>query len=262
MLKTICTLGLLFFFYSFLGWVMETGYCFVKGKKFVNRGFLVGPICPIYGLGCIFIIILLSKYIEDVIALFVMSVFICSILEYFTSYILEKIFKLRWWDYSNRKYNVNGRICLTNLGAFGLLGLLMMYIINPFIVYCISRLSNTIIYGLFFFLLVLLLVDLFVSLKIINSIVDTTASVKKDSTEEITEKAREILFKRGGLYARIVESFNFQATERLLNEMKEKIRKSALGAKEKLDLEKIKRKKEVNRIKEDIDSIKKNMKKR
>ena len=261
-MRTICILGLLFFFYSFIGWSIETGYCFFRSKKFVNRGFLVGPICPIYGLGGVFIILLLSRYVEDIFVLFVMSVFICSVLEYFTSYLLEKLFKLRWWDYSNRKFNVNGRICLTNLGAFGLLGLVMMYIINPVVISFISMLSDTIIYGLFFFFFLLLIVDLCVSLKVINGIVDTAKSIKKDSTEEITKKVREILFKRGGLYARIVESFNIEATEVLLKEMSERIKKGAEEARNRLEKEKKKRKEEVNKIKDEIDSIKKNMKKR
>ena len=124
---------LLFMSYAFLGWCMEVGCKLVQFRKFINRGFLIGPYCPIYGWGAIAITILLKRYTYDVLVLFVMSVLICSILEYFTSYFMEKVFHARWWDYSSKKFNINGRICLETLIPFGLLGLVIMYITNPFL---------------------------------------------------------------------------------------------------------------------------------
>ena len=82
----------------------------IEKRKFVNRGFLIGPYCPIYGHGAILITILLQKYIDDPIALFIMGVVVCSILEYLTSYFMEKIFHARWWDYSRYKFNINDSI--------------------------------------------------------------------------------------------------------------------------------------------------------
>ena len=124
---------LLFFFYSFLGWIIETVIKSYEFKKFVNRGFLIGPYLPIYGFGGLLITLLLQKYYDDPIVLFVFNIIICSILEYYTSYIMEKIFKARWWDYSTCKYNLHGRICADTMIPFGLLGLLIMYVINPFV---------------------------------------------------------------------------------------------------------------------------------
>ena len=109
---------MLFFIYSILGWIMEVINGFIKTKKVVNRGFLIGPYCPIYGTGVILITILLKKYMEDRIITFIMSMLICGILEYFTSYFMEKFFNARWCDYSNRKMNINGRICLETLIPF------------------------------------------------------------------------------------------------------------------------------------------------
>ena len=89
---------LLFVFYSFLGWLMEVTQGYVRHKKFVNRGFLIGPYCPIYGYGAISMTLLLKGYANDPIVLFVMAIVICSILEYTTSFVMEKIFKIRWWE--------------------------------------------------------------------------------------------------------------------------------------------------------------------
>ena len=125
-------LFLLFLMYSFTGWAIEVIGKLIEKGKFVNRGFLVGPYCPIYGVGCISMILLLNRYIKDPFTLFIMSILLFSFLEYFTSYFMEKIFKIRWWDYSRRKFNINGRICLETMIPFGLGGMLIMYIVNPF----------------------------------------------------------------------------------------------------------------------------------
>ena len=124
---------LLFIIYAFLGWVIEEINEVVTTKKFVNRGFLIGPYCPIYGFGGLIITFLLTKYNNDLLILFVLSVVIFSCLEYFTSYLLEKLFDARWWDYTNRKYNLNGRICLETMIPFGLLGIFVIHYSNPFI---------------------------------------------------------------------------------------------------------------------------------
>lgn len=122
---------LLFIIYSFIGWSIEVIGVLVRDKRFVNRGFLIGPYCPIYGFGGISIVFFLTKFMNDPIALFVMAIFICSVLEYSTSFIMEKIFKTRWWDYSDKKFNINGRICLETMWAFGALACFVMYIVNP-----------------------------------------------------------------------------------------------------------------------------------
>ena len=131
MLRTIELYFLLFFTYSVLGWIMEVTKTLIDKKKFVNRGFLIGPYCPIYGYGVILLTILLKKYQSDIPATFIFSILICGTLEYFTSYFMEKIFHARWWDYSKRKFNINGRICLETLLPFGIMGCLILYIVNP-----------------------------------------------------------------------------------------------------------------------------------
>ena len=125
---------LLFLAYSFLGWLMEVIGKLIQLKRFINRGFLIGPYCPIYGCGALLITFLLKKYIDDPFTLFIMAILLCGTLEYLTSYFMEKIYHARWWDYSQRKFNINGRVCLNTIIPFGLLGMFIIYISNPFLI--------------------------------------------------------------------------------------------------------------------------------
>lgn len=224
---SIGILFLLFIIYSFLGWCMEMVVCYFATRKWVNRGFLIGPICPIYGWGCLLIILLLKRYLDDPLVLFVMSMVLCSLLEYYTSYLMEKLFKARWWDYSHKKYNINGRICLDNILAFGILGLLMMYFINPFVVKMLGFVSTKVLNIVAIIIFVIFLVDSIVSLKVISGFKKVAKSIHKDSTEEITKKVREILSKQGKLYRRLVSAFDFEASERLIKNFKERVKATA-----------------------------------
>ena len=101
----ICFYFFMFFCYSIFGWVMECICCSINEKRFVHdRGFLIGPYCPIYGYGAMYMYLFLNRYYDDLITLFVMAVVGTSLLEYLTSYFMEKIFKARWWDYSNVRF--------------------------------------------------------------------------------------------------------------------------------------------------------------
>lgn len=102
----------------------------IRMKTLANRRFLIGPYCPIYGTTSLVMILLLKKYENDIVVLFFMGIVILSIIEYITSYIMEQIFNARWWDYSYRKFNINGRFCLINSLLFGLLCILLIKIIN------------------------------------------------------------------------------------------------------------------------------------
>ena len=132
----------MFIIYSFLGWIVDTTDILITTKKLVNRGFLLGPICPIYGVGVLLMIFLLSRFIDTPLALFILAIFIFMTLEYLTSYFMEKLFNARWWDYSNQKFNLNGRICLETTIPFGLGGMLVMYVINPFITKLLDKIPH------------------------------------------------------------------------------------------------------------------------
>ena len=182
----------IFFIYSFLGWCMESFGSIInpKVKKFVNRGFLIGPYCPVYGFGVVLISFFLGKYQDDPSTVFVLSIFVCGILEYFTSWILEKIFGARWWDYSNQKYNINGRICLETLIPFGLFGMCTLCFINPFIVDKLSLIPYFIYNIVAIVLSVIFVIDGIISFCIIKSL-KNIAFKNVDNTEEISDMVKE-----------------------------------------------------------------------
>lgn len=198
---------ILFLIYSFLGWTIEVCFTYVRNHTIVNRGFLIGPCCPIYGFGCIFMIFLLDGYLKKPIILFMMAMVLCSILEYLTSYFMEKLFKARWWDYSDRKFNINGRICLETLVPFGLLGCFLMYVLNPFVSELILKLPNTVINAVAAILFILFLIDNIVSYSIITKIHISTKKIIMDNTEEITKKVREYITNYSRFGKRLMKSF-------------------------------------------------------
>ena len=198
---------LLFIIYSFIGWIMEIIFTLYKDKILFNRGFLMGPYCPIYGSGCILIILLLNRYVNDPVVLFIMSMVICSVLEYITSWLMEMLFKARWWDYSDRKFNINGRICLEALIPFGLLGCLLMYVINPFISGLLLKTSSNMLNVLSIIILIIFVIDNIVSFSIITKIHLSTRCIVMDNTEEITKKVREYVANHSKFGKRLMKSF-------------------------------------------------------
>ena len=122
---------LLFFIYSFLGWVCETVYCSIGGRRFVNRGFLNGPLCPVYGFGALIVVWAMQPFYKSVLLTFVAGVVLTSILEYITGWLLETLFHLKLWDYSERFLNINGRVCLKNSLMFGILAVVTVFYIHP-----------------------------------------------------------------------------------------------------------------------------------
>lgn len=197
MIKTICIYILFFFAYSFLGWCLEVICKLITEKRFINRGILIGPICPIYGYGVLIMTLFFRKYLNDPITLFILIIVSCSILEYFTSYFLEKVYHTRWWDYSTKKFNINGRICLETMIPFGILGLLIMNYMNPIVFNLLNILPNYLIYILSTIFLITYIIDNIISCKIIYNIqklskeIQSKQIIKKDDTERITRLVRK-----------------------------------------------------------------------
>ncbi len=124
---------LYFFIYSFIGWILETIYAFFVLGYFVKRGFLIGPICPIYGFGAILLILLLRNCKGKPLSQFLIAGFTFTVFEYVASYVLEVIFGLRWWDYSEDLLNLQGRVSLSYSIIWGALGILLIEGIHPYI---------------------------------------------------------------------------------------------------------------------------------
>lgn len=229
-MESLSTNFILFIIYSFLGWLVEVINCSIVEKKLVNRGFLISPICPIYGCGALLITLVLSNYKDDWFVVFCMAVVLCGLLEYFTSWLMEKIFHARWWDYSKNKFNINGRICLETMIPFGILGLVIIYILNPFFYNILNLIQTNIASIISIILLIILIIDMVVSFKVISKVTTTVKKVtqenKKDDTYEITAKAREIL-KSNWKGKRILDAFPDLET------IKEKVKKVASDTAEK-----------------------------
>ena len=195
MIKSFLYYFLIFFIYSVLGWLMESIYVSILQKKIVNRGFLIGPDCPIYGYGSLIIILYLEQYKSNILTVFILGVAICSILEYITSYLMEKIFKARWWDYSDRKFNLNGRVCGENAILFGLGGILIIYIIHPFIKDLLNNINNLFLTILTIIFLIIYISDTITSFNIVNKLKKNLSNIdiRKDSTQELKNLVSEII---------------------------------------------------------------------
>ena len=190
MLREIENLILVFFIYSFAGWFMESVGGILKEKRFINRGFLIGPYCPVYGYGVVAITLLLGKYKDDFVTLFIMSTLLCGSLEYLTSYIMEKLFHARWWDYHNHKFNINGRICLETMLPFGIAGSVILCILNPMIYSKLALLPDLVMNIISALLVIIFIADNIISFIIINSFKEEIYK-KQDNTEEISNKVKE-----------------------------------------------------------------------
>lgn len=181
---------MLFIIYAVLGWIMECSLGLIQKHKFVNRGFLIGPYCPIYGVGVVGVSILLSRFSNNIILLFLLSTCLCGALEYFTSYIMEKIFHARWWDYSDNKFNINGRICLETLIPFGIISVLVICYANPWIISNLYKIPTNILNYLCLSLFLIYVIDSFISFKVIIKFKNLNNEAK-DNTEEISKKVKE-----------------------------------------------------------------------
>lgn len=126
------TYALYFFLFAILGWCMETLYGFIVLGHFTKRGFLYGPLCPIYGYGALILIIFLGKYRSNSLKLFIYSAVIFSVFEYLASYVLEVLFHSYWWDYTNDFFNLNGRISIFYSFAWGIIAIIFIGHIYPF----------------------------------------------------------------------------------------------------------------------------------
>lgn len=127
----ICDVVLYFVLFAICGWICESIFCSVLERKPVNRGFLNGPVCPVYGFGGLIVIYLLGPLRENLVSLFFFGALACTLLEYATSWLLEKLFHAKWWDYSANRFNINGRVCLSFSLLFGGLSVVAVNLLYP-----------------------------------------------------------------------------------------------------------------------------------
>lgn len=202
----IATWFLVFITFSVIGWAVEVLRNIILFHKFSNRGFLIGPLCPIYGCAGVIMSLILQD-VHDVVIIFCVAMVSSGVVEYLVSYIMEKLFHVRWWDYSHRHFNIEGRVCLGNLVFFGLLGMFVISVINPILFgffNSIPEQTRTIIAGV---LLLLVILDLAISLWLIIGCRVTVGTVEPDATDEISKHIREVLMDKSKLNRRLVKAF-------------------------------------------------------
>lgn len=210
----IVKLILYFIFYSFCGWIMESILKTYLQKKLVNSGFLYGPLCPIYGFGAIIMILFLDIFKNNIFLLFLMSFFVLSIWEYIVGWLLEKIFKAKYWDYTDNKFNIKGRVCLMNSLFWGILGVLFTKFIHPFIISKIDLIPQQAIVFLTAILLFAILVDLVISIVKATNIRSKLEKLK-DLTNTLKEKLEELENKQINLESvqEVIEELKYKQTK-------------------------------------------------
>lgn len=168
---------------------MEVIFVTIQDRTLMNRGFLLGPYCPIYGLCAILMTFMFHIFQDQPIVLFCVAAFFCTFIEYLTGYILEKIFHARWWDYSKNMFNLHGRVCLLNTCLFGILGVVLVRYINPVFVELLSTIPIPFffIFGSFFLLIFIsdIILTAYALLNIKNSSYE-----QRDNTIEMSIKVR------------------------------------------------------------------------
>lgn len=161
---SISQLILMFFIYAFLGWCCEVVIATVQTKEFVNRGFLNGPYCPVYGFGVIAILYCLTPIRENALIFFFAAILIATAIEFITGYILEKNFNRKWWDYSNERFNVKGYVCLGTSIVWGFANLFVFYILQPSVDVFIGILPKNIEIAIAVFLSVVIFTDTIITI--------------------------------------------------------------------------------------------------
>lgn len=196
---TVFNLLIYFIIYSIAGWALESTYRSIREKKVINSGFLIGPFCPIYGTGAIIMLLFLERFEKNILVLFIISFFILSVWEYLVGVLLERIFKTKYWDYSDHKINIKGRVCLSNSIYWGILGVLFIRYIHPFVEKNIELINPLYLKIATTLILILFMIDTIIN--IITTINIKTALNKieelnnqiKDKIEEVKKlKSKEI----------------------------------------------------------------------
>lgn len=181
-----------FIMYSVIGWIYESIFCSIKFGKWDNRGMLIGPYCPIYGFGAVLDVLICSHF-DNWYTVFVVCMVGSAILEFSTSYVTEKVFHAVWWDYSNKSLNLQGRICLPYSIAFGCAGLIVLYILHPYVIDLTDNFPLWLTETLSLFLSALISVDCAFTVDTLVSFNEKMNEIKATVDVQIAEKYNEFL---------------------------------------------------------------------
>lgn len=192
---------------------MEVTLKYIEFHRFINRGYLIGPYCPIYGCGVVAMTVLVEEVLRgrgsfgDV---FLAGMVVCGALEYFVSWSMEKLFHARWWDYSKKPMNLHGRIWIGNIILFGLGSVIVIKFVNPILMMILNAWSNRRLVVSSVSIVCVFIVDNVISGKMMNVVkreIDATEVGVTDNTEEISGKIRELLLGKNILLRRISHAY-------------------------------------------------------
>ena len=194
---------------SVAGWLMEVACKYIEYKRFINRGFLIGPYCPVYGVGAVLVTLMLEDCADSPLVVFFLAMLVCGALEYLTGWAMEKIFHARWWDYSQRRFNLNGRVCLDTLLPFGILSMVIVYLIKPALFGLFGKMSVPALHITSAAVLAIMLADIVISIRTLLQIRSSAELTGADDTEALTAAVREELIKKGALLRRYIRAFPY-----------------------------------------------------
>lgn len=225
---------LYFFVYGFLGWCTEVGFAAFKTHHFVNRGFLNGPICPIYGVGVTAVITVLTPYKSNIIVLYILSVVLVTVLEGVTGWAMDKIFHNKWWDYSDMPLNIGGYVCLLFSIVWGFACLFIIYFIQPLVHDLLAFIPTIVGIILIIILGITLIADLYVTASTIFKFNRRLATMEKIAAEmhEISEQIGQEIFEKT-IRAMDRQEASKEKLATATDEFKEKMQDTASGLKEK-----------------------------
>lgn len=192
----------IFIIFSFLGWIWESIYCTIQSRAWANRGFLFGPICPIYGFGSIVGLVLYDLAVLNILPtlswwhIFLIGFIVSMLLEYPTSWILEKSFHARWWDYTKIPWNINGRTSVPTSIAFGLASILIMKFIMPFADNMLKFFPDSILNFFALFFISLISVDITLTISALTDFQKRVAAIDNSLQNRMTDIVSHIYNKK------------------------------------------------------------------
>ena len=235
MIFTLNEFVLLFFIYSFLGWCVEVAFVAVTSGKIENRGFLNGPVCPIYGCGMLGVLVALTPVKSNVCLLFLGGMIICSAVELFGGWILDKIFHMRWWDYSKNKFNIGGYICLAFSIMWGIAVVFAVRFVHTPIMAIVKKIPKTAQLIIITVFVVIFIIDMVVTLKNLIGIKKSLGQLDKiaEDLHSLGDQLKDVV----GNTAINAAEFAGESRDKIVEvaaEQKDKLVEVATGQKEKI----------------------------
>ncbi len=172
-----------FYFYCFFGWIFESSFVSIKSRKFVNRGFMRGPFLPIYGSGAIMMLVVSMPFQDNILLTYIAGCIGATALELVTGVLMESLFKVRYWDYSNQRFNYKGHICLSSTIAWGFLTILMTEVVHRGVEQAVSLIPYGVVTALTLGLSVYIIVDFTLSFKAAMDLRDVLIGLEKARAE-------------------------------------------------------------------------------